>query len=179
LSTAPNTPSPWRRQQGWVEAPQIDGQAFRLYWRASSQLVKLLEVDAITPTVWHCAQNFRVLYERAHQGELAAQAWDKTFIDLDCRRLDRAAPSAGRLGAARKLVALREALGEVGYILVTMVAVEDASWAAIGRRFTVDPKTARSWRIVALQVSVLARGGNSAVSARRAECPSTWSPVRA
>ena len=30
-----------------------------------------------------------------------------------------------------------------------------------------------------LQVSVLARGGNSAVSARRAECPSTWSPARA
>jgi len=29
------------------------------------------------------------------------------------------------------------------------------------------------------KVSVLARGGNSAVSARRAECPSTWSPARA
>ncbi len=28
-------------------------------------------------------------------------------------------------------------------------------------------------------VRVLARGGNSAVSARRAECPSTWSPARA
>jgi hypothetical protein len=26
-------------------------------------------------------------------------------------------------------------------------------------------------------VSVLARGGNSAVSARRAECPRTWSPA--
>jgi hypothetical protein len=28
-------------------------------------------------------------------------------------------------------------------------------------------------------VSVLGRGGNSALSARRAECPSTWSPARA
>jgi hypothetical protein len=28
-------------------------------------------------------------------------------------------------------------------------------------------------------VSVLARGGNSAVSARRAECPRTWSSARA
>src|SRR5258706_5588722 len=29
------------------------------------------------------------------------------------------------------------------------------------------------------KVSVLARGGISAVSARRAECPRTWSPARA
>jgi transposase len=28
-------------------------------------------------------------------------------------------------------------------------------------------------------VSVLGRGGNSAVSARRAECPITWRPARA
>ena len=32
------------------------------------------------------------------------------------------------------------------------------------------------WRTI---VSVLARGGNSAMSARRAECPIRWSPARA
>ena len=30
-----------------------------------------------------------------------------------------------------------------------------------------------------IKVSVLARGGNLTVSARRAECPSTWSSARA
>ena len=34
-------------------------------------------------------------------------------------------------------------------------------------------------RVGEMVVSVLARGGNSAVSARRAECPITWSPARA
>ena len=35
--------------------------------------------------------------------------------------------------------------------MVTLVAVEDACRAAIGRRFTVDPKTGRAWAITALQ----------------------------
>jgi transposase len=33
--------------------------------------------------------------------------------------------------------------------------------------------------VAIFSVSVLGRGGNSAVSVRRAECPRTWSPTRA
>jgi hypothetical protein len=98
-----------------------------------------------------------MLHERAHRGELAAQAWDKIYLDPDCRRLDRAGSDPGRLEAVRTLVALRGELGEVVYTLVTLVAVEDASWAAIGRRFGVDPKTGRAWAITALQALAAAK----------------------
>jgi hypothetical protein len=143
-------PSPWRKQHGQVETPQIDGRAFRPYWRARSQLDKLASQGAITAREWRRADEFRRCYEHA-SGDIAASKADATFLDPHCRQRGRGEPAGSRLEAARKLARWRGELGEVAYSLVTMVAIEDACWAAIGRRFTVDPKTGRAWAITALQ----------------------------
>jgi hypothetical protein len=151
LPPASSAPSAWRKQHGQVETPQIDSQTFRPYWRVRSQLDKLLSQGAITARERQTADAFRRLYELAHRGELAAQAWDKTYLDADCRRLGDGDQSRQRLGAARRLARLRGELGEVAFGLVVAVVVEDACWAKIGRRFRVDPKTGRSWALQALQ----------------------------
>jgi hypothetical protein len=144
-------PSAWRQQHGQVETPQIDGRAFRPYWRARPQIDKLLNSGAITAQEWQRAQEFRALYERAHQGELAALAPDRVYLDSNCRHPGSGEPSRSRIAALERLARVRGELGEVVYGLMIMVAVHDASWAQIGRRLRADPKTARSWAIVALQ----------------------------
>jgi hypothetical protein len=49
---------------------------------------------------------------------------------------------------------LQDALGAAIFNLVELVAVEDLSWAVIGRRVRCDPKTARSWAIAAIRALV-------------------------
>jgi len=87
----------------------------------------------------------------------------------------------------------------MGLLLVVLHGVEAAFWAAaylwLGALdspraailYSVDAMATRGasglmlhphWQIMGA-VSVLACGGNWAVSARRAECARTWSPARA
>ena len=46
-------------------------------------------------------------------------------------------------------------LGDVIIDLVELCTIEDLSWAALGRRLKVDPKTARAWTITALKALVV------------------------
>jgi hypothetical protein len=150
LSPPSSGPSAFYRQHARIEEPAIDGKQFRPACRRVTQVDKLLSSGAITAREWRRADEFRRCYEHAG-GDIAASKADAAFLDPHCRQRGRAKAVGSRLEAARKLTRWRGELGEVVYSLVTMVAVEDACWAAIGRRFTVDPKTGRAWAITALQ----------------------------
>jgi hypothetical protein len=149
-------PSAFYRQHARIEEPAIDAKQFRPAWRRVTQVDKLLSSGAITAREWRRADEFRRCYEHA-AGDIAASQADATFLDPHCRQRGRGEPVGSRLEAARKLARWQGELGAVAYSLVTMVAIEDACWAAIGRRFAVDPKTGRAWAITALQALAAAK----------------------
>lgn len=145
-------PTSWRRQHGHVEAPNIDRSEFRPFWRARTHLDKLVERSLIEPAHWQHAQAFRIIYENAHCGELGAKDLSEgIYIDRNCRRRGTGEPDQKRLVALMRLKRVQRELGDVGYRILTWLAVEDFSWAEIGRRLKVDPKTARSWGLLALR----------------------------
>jgi hypothetical protein len=145
------SPTPERARRGQVEPPTIDDREFRPYWRSVAQIDKLLREKVITPREWRAAQRFRALFEIAHRGDLSAMAWDKTYLDDDCRRRSLASPDQHRLTALRHLDEMRAQFGAVAFTLVIMICVDNSCWSQIGRRFRIDPKTARSWTIAALR----------------------------
>ena len=150
--SAGSGPTSWRRQHGHIETPNIDGREFRPFWRAHSQLDKLLARDLITSIQWQAANTFRLIYEKAHQGELGAKDLSEgVYIDRNCRRRGTGEPDQKRLVALMRLKRVQRELGDVGYRILTWLAVEDFSWAEIGRRLKVDPKTARRWGLLALR----------------------------
>ena len=147
-------PPSWRRQHGHVEAPNIDASEFRPFWRARSQLDKLVARDLITGMQWQwqAANTFRLIYEKAHQGELGTRDLSEgIYIDRNCRRRGSGEPDQQRLVALARLQRVKRELGDVSYRIITWLAVEDFSWAEIGRRLKVDPKTARAWSLIALR----------------------------
>ena len=56
-----------------------------------------------------------------------------------------------RLDARSWLDEVARAIGVVACALIQAFVVDDMSWAAIGRRFGVDPKTARAWVITSIK----------------------------
>ena len=106
----------------------------------------------ITPQQSQAAQTFRLIYEKAHQGEFGAKDLSESiYIDRNCRRRGTSEPDQKRLVALMRLRRVQRELGAVGFRIMTWLAVEDFSWAEIGRRLKVDPKTARSWGLLALR----------------------------
>jgi hypothetical protein len=146
-------PSPYLRQHvAEIEAPVIDSRTFRPAWRRVPRLDKLLHSEVITAREWQRAQEFRMLYERAHRGELAVKdVATHVYLDPNCRRHGSDEPSQRRLEAVERLRRVRGELGKAAFGLIVMLVDEDAGWAAIGKRFRIDPKTARRWTLVALQ----------------------------
>lgn len=72
------------------------------------------------------------------------------YVDPHCRRRGSEEPSPRRLAALERLAKLRGEFGEVVFSLAVMLVIEDACWAVIGRKFRVDPKTARAWCVAAI-----------------------------
>jgi hypothetical protein len=147
-------PSRWRRQHGaGIEPPQIDGRAFRPYWRAGAQIDKLADQGAITAEEWQAGDAFRRLYETAHRGELRGGAYDRVYVDQHCRPPGQAGPTEVRLAAVENLGRIRATLGPVIFSIVVELAVHDTCWAQLARKLGgIDPKTARSRGIDAIAV---------------------------
>lgn len=151
---ASSAPSAWRRQHGaGIEPPQIDGRAFRPYWRAGAPIDKLLRQNAIDAEEWRAADKFRRLFQAAHRGELRGGAFDRVYTDQHCRRPGQDGPTDARLAAIEKLVRIRERVGPVIFAIVVEVAVHDTCWAQLARELGgIDPKTARARGIEAIAV---------------------------
>ena len=139
-------PTKYFRQHHAVEAPAIDEQSFRPFWRVRTRLDQLLIDGAILWPVWRAGMSFRVLAEIV----LAAQHGTNR-LDYSDRPAAFDASIARRIDAIKRLGELRRALGGFALDLLEAHAVDDLSWAALGRRYGVHGKTARTWTIVALQ----------------------------
>jgi hypothetical protein len=58
---------------------------------------------------------------------------------------------AGDLDASARLRQIRAVLGAWACTLLEAALVRDLSWAALGRHYRCDPKTARAWVIAAIK----------------------------
>jgi hypothetical protein len=58
---------------------------------------------------------------------------------------------AGDLDASSRLRQIRAVLGGWACTLLEAALVQDLSWAALGRKYRCDPKTARAWVIAAIK----------------------------
>jgi hypothetical protein len=58
---------------------------------------------------------------------------------------------AGELDALARLREVRRVLGAWPCALLYLSVVRDQSWAALGRHYRCDPKTARAWVIAAIK----------------------------
>lgn len=138
-----NGPTEFYRQHAAVDAPRIDDGAFQPYWRirTRTRIDRLLADGAISLTTWRAAMRFRYAVDR-----LAGA--DRSYTR------DRA-PGFGsnlpRLGAIEFVRHVQVTLGAFATALVWSCIVDDMTWAIVGARLHVDPKTARRWTIVALQ----------------------------
>ena len=137
-------PSAFYRQHfATIDAPRIDERAFIPFWRirTRTRLDRLLDERAISPAAWRAAIQFR----------------DAATYLAGERRYDRssggsrAEPGLYRFHARGLMRRVALTLGPLATALVWSCAVDDLSWAAIGARLRVHPKTARRWTIVALQ----------------------------
>lgn len=97
---------------------------------------------------WRIAVEFRTLYEHAHRGWL--QAHDPGRIKVDGGRLGGREPGDSQLAALERLKRLRTELGEITFVLIVAIAVDERSWAALARCRRCHPKTVRTWAIEAL-----------------------------
>lgn len=138
------------RQHHELDAPEVDGQTFRPFWRRRSRIDTLLADSAIAPIVWRAAVAYRMLAEHS-----TAVAWGarETMDDGHSRIVPLTGQSVvDRLAARHRLEWIRRRLGSFGTRMINQVVIEDLPWSELGRRLAVDPKTARSWSITALQL---------------------------
>jgi hypothetical protein len=59
--------------------------------------------------------------------------------------------SPTNLDASGRLRQIRAVLGDCVCNLLEAALVQDLSWAALGRHYRCDPKTARAWVIAAIK----------------------------
>jgi hypothetical protein len=138
-----NAPSTEYRRHHRVEAPAVDQWEYRPGWRVKTGLDGLLEKGLINGPEYHRALRFRRSYEAAHRGAMGGSTWGKVFTDPHCRR-PQPEPTERELDAVARVRMVERSLGGL-YGLLVLVVVADARWAEIGRRFAVDPKTAKTW----------------------------------
>jgi hypothetical protein len=128
-----------------VDAPQVDGTAFRQAWRVRTRLNGLLEDALIDREQWDAMQQWIRLAGRV--APIPASGWtprvDHSIVPDDSTMLYRVRVAAQQRSAI-------EALGALRIHLLDVVA-RDFSWQAIARMLgVVDGKTARSACIEAI-----------------------------
>ena len=142
-TSSSNAPTREYRRHHAVEEPRLDEHEFRPAWRRRDRLDALLGAGAINIREYRAALGFRRLYETAHRDTMAGSVWNKVYVDRGCRA---PAPemTERQVGALARLAEIRAALGGL-YELLKMIVTADATWCAVGKRYGVDPRTARKW----------------------------------
>ena len=145
-----SAPSAWYRQHHEVEAPRVDDRHFRPAWRVLTRLDGLLADRAITAAEWHAAADYRELVDQVARAALIRSPIGRASIGTAGHRVF-ALSLAGELDALNRLRQIRNRLGAWACTLLDLVLVRDLSWAALGRHYLRDPKTARAWAIAAIK----------------------------
>jgi hypothetical protein len=143
-------PSAAYRQHHDVEAPRVDARHFRPAWRVLTRLDGLLADKAITAAEWHAAADYRELCDRMSRAALIRSPIGRASMGTAGHHaFDMSL--AGEFDALARLREVRRALGAWACTLLEAALVRDLSWAALGRHYRCDPKTARVWVIAAIK----------------------------
>jgi hypothetical protein len=139
-------PSIFYTQHLGVEAPRLDGGAFRPYWTVRTRIDRLRADGAITEREWRAAVAFRSSLMIALRASWPPRRLDGgTGCGLPGRVLEV------RLDALARLRRVRSTLGTFAAGLIEITLIDNESWADLGRRLGVDPKTARHWTVESLR----------------------------
>ena len=133
-----------------VEPPRVDARHFRPAWRVLTRLDGLLADNAITAAEWHAAADYRELWDRVSRAALIRSPIGRASVGTAGHRAFDVS-LAGELDAVARLRKIRKALGAWTCTLLYISVVRDQSWAALGRHYRCDPKTARAWVIAAIK----------------------------
>ena len=156
-TSAPKHPSPplargptaERYQHDRIEAPEISERVFRQAWVVRGPLDRLLKAGLISAFEYRMAIEFRVLFERAHRGQIRVR--DLVAIRVDGGRYNYGEPGDAQVAALEQLARIRRELGKVAYALVMLVVIEEAKWRTVAKQLGgIDPRTARTWGCAAL-----------------------------
>ena len=113
-----------------------------------TRLDGLLADHAITSAEWHAAADFRELVD-----QVRCRALTRSSAFGTVRAAGNSSRNwvAGDLDASDRLRQIRAVLGAWACTLLESALVRDLSWAALGRHYRCDPKTARAWVIAAIK----------------------------
>lgn len=147
LGAVSNAPSAHRHQHAEaIEPPRVDAHAFRPGWRVRTRLDALLADGHITPGAYQSAVQLRGWVERIAHQRVSRSA----LIRVDVTHQAGGIPVL-QLDAATRLRAAYAAIGQDGWALLVACIVDDASWAANGRRYRRNSETMRDWIVTAIE----------------------------
>jgi hypothetical protein len=139
-------PTPEFRLKHDVEAPRVDGRAFRQGWIVRTRLDQLLADGRITRGEWQAATEYRLTWAIAR--ELAGI--EPGMIRVAGTASADAATIA-RLDAVTKLRIVEDAIGSFAARCLLACLVHDLPWAAIARHLRKHPETVRDRTVVAIR----------------------------
>lgn len=150
-------PTRFAEQHAIIEAPQVDEETFRPFWRVvrpRTRLDRLHADGAITDPEWQAARRFRQAVDT-----MLGLGGDRSYARREGRGDKNGSASVyavvSRHHAEQFVRRVRAAIGPLGTGLVWSCVVDDAPWSAVGARLQIDAKTARRWTIIALQALAL------------------------
>jgi hypothetical protein len=136
--TASNAPAPaYRQHVHGIEAPRVDGTAFRQAWLVQTRLWSLFEQGRIDRDAVDAALAWRRWAELVSPTKV--QQWD-THVDVSI------GPGDGGMGlridAAAKLRTVSEVLGSLRIAILEACVLNDRPWQQLAKLLRVSDKTA-------------------------------------
>jgi hypothetical protein len=131
-----------------VDPPRVDASTFRQGWRIRTRLDALHIAGLISAGEYQTGVEFRAACDRVRG--MGAQ----TAPDIRAGGSGRPDGAHGAMlsivAAQSRLRVVDAQLGPLFSLLCVQCCVHDVSWAHLGRVVHVDPKTARSYAVMAL-----------------------------
>jgi hypothetical protein len=131
-----------------VDPPRVDASTFRQGWRIRSRLDALHIAGLISAGEYQIGQEFRGACDRVRGVGLGNAPDIRTGGSGRPDGAHGAMLSA--IATAARLRVVDDQLGPLFSLLCVQCCVHDVSWAHLGRAIHVDPKTARSYAVMAL-----------------------------
>lgn len=128
-----------------LEAPLVDADHFRPFWRRSTQIDRLFADGSIGTLDYRAALAYRHLAK-----SIAAASWGALRVETSDRPSGHDGSAIHRVSASQRLLWVRRRIGSPAARLCDQVIVADLPWAELGRRYELDPKTARVHAIAAI-----------------------------
>ena len=128
--------------------PRVDDRQFRPAWRMPTRLDASLADKTITAAECRAAADFRELVD-----QVRCWAFTRSSAFGTVRAAGNSSGNwvAGDLDASARLRQIRAVLSAWACTLLEAALVRDLSWAALGRHYRCNPKTARAWVIAAIK----------------------------